>query len=163
LRWQSTNRSAVGNPPAFLAITTTRLCINLTQAAHTRRETYIGTWLAEPEGTNGDPGVWAERTEALRLAVLVLLEKLSPTERATYILRESFDYSYRQIAEILQIEEANTRQLVSRARKHIADGRRRPVSSGKQRRLTDAFIGAAQTGDLAGLECLLAEDVVRWR
>jgi RNA polymerase sigma-70 factor (ECF subfamily) len=162
LRWQSTNRSVVGNPPAFLATTTTRLCINLAQAAHSRCETYIGTWLPEPVDTSGDPGLCAERGEALRLAVLVLLEKLSPTERAAYILREAFDYSYRQIAGILQMEEANTRQIVSRARKHIADGRRRPVSSNKQRRFVEAFFGASQTGDMAGLEGFLAEDVVSY-
>lgn len=162
LRWQSTNRSMVGNPPAFLATTTTRLCINLLQAAHSRRETYIETWLPEPVDTSGDPGLCAERGEALRFAVLELLEKLSPTERAAYILREAFDYSYRQIAEILQMEEANTRQLVSRARKHIADGRRRPVGSHKRRRFVEAFIGAAQTGDMTGLEGLLAEDVVSY-
>jgi RNA polymerase sigma factor (sigma-70 family) len=126
LRWQSTNRSAVENPPAYLATTTTRLCINLAQSAHTRRETYIGTWLPEPVDTGSDPTVGAERGEALKLAVLMLLEKLSPSERAAYVLREAFDYSYHQIADILQIEEANVRQLVSRARKHIADGRRTP-------------------------------------
>ena len=124
LRWQSTNRNVVENPPAFLATTTTRLCINLAQSAHSRRESYIGTWLPEPVDTSGDPGIGAERGEALKLAVLLLLEKLSPTERAAYVLREAFDYSYDQIASILQMEEANVRQLVSRARKHIADGRR---------------------------------------
>jgi len=160
LRWQSTNRSAIENPPAFLATTTTRLCINLVQSAHTRRETYIGTWLPEPVDTSGDPGVGVERGEALKLAVLLLLEKLSPTERAPYVLREAFDYSYRQIADILQMEEANVRQLVSRARKHIADGRRTSVSSGEQRRLLEAFIAGAQKADMAALEGLFAEDVV---
>jgi RNA polymerase sigma-70 factor (ECF subfamily) len=155
LRWQSTNRTAVENPPAFLATTTARLCINLAQSARVRHETYIGTWLLEPVDTSGDPGLGAERGEALKLAVLVLLEKLSPTERAAYVLREAFDYPYLQIADILQMEEANARQLVSRARKHIADGRRTPVSSGEQRRFLEAFIGAAQKGDLAGLEGLL--------
>ena len=160
LRWQSTNRSAVENPPAYLATTTTRLCINLTQSAQVRRETYIGTWLPEPVDTSGDPGIGAERGEALKLAVLLLLEKLSPTERAAYVLREAFDYSYGQIADILQMEEANARQLVSRARKHIADGRRTPVSSGEQRRLLEAFIAAAQKADMAALEGLFAEDVI---
>src|SRR5919197_438769 len=129
MRWQSTNRDVVENPPAFLATTTTRLCINLAQSAHSRRETYIGTWLPEPVDTSSDPAIGAERGEALQLAVLVLLEKLTPTERAAYVLREAFDYPYREIADILQMEEANARQLVSRARKHIADGRRTPVSS----------------------------------
>jgi RNA polymerase sigma-70 factor, ECF subfamily len=160
LLWQSTNRSVVESPPAFLATTTTRLCINRAQSAHSRRETYIGTWLPEPAGTSADPELRVERGEALKLAVLVLLEKLSPTERVAYILREAFDHSYRQIAEILQMEEANTRQLVSRARKHIAGRRRTPVSSGEQRRLLDAFIAAAERGDMAALEGLFAEDVV---
>jgi len=159
LRWQSTNRRAVENPPAYLATTTTRLCINASQSAHSRRETYVGTWLPEPVDTSGDPGIGAERGEALKLAVLLLLEKLSPTERAAYVLREAFDYSYRQIADILQMEEANTRQLVSRARKHIEDGRRTPVSSDEQRRLLEAFIAAAQNGDMGFLEDFLAEDV----
>jgi RNA polymerase sigma-70 factor (TIGR02957 family) len=160
LRWQSTNRSVVENPPAFLATTTTRLCINLAQSAHIRHETYIGTWLPEPVDTSSDPGIGAERSEALKLAVLLLLEKLTPSERAAYVLREAFDYSYRQIADILRMEEANVRQLVSRARKHIADGRRTPVSSGEQRRLLEAFIAAAQKADMAALEGLFAEDVV---
>jgi len=162
MRWQSTNRNVVENPPAFLATTTTRLCINMAQSAHSRRETYIGTWLPEPVDTSADPGVGAERGEALKLAVLLLLEKLSPTERAAYVLREAFDYSYDQIASILQMEEANVRQLVSRARKHIADGRRTSVSSNEQRRFLEAFIAAAQKGDMAALEGLFAEDVVSY-
>src|SRR6185369_1820996 len=156
VRWQCTNKSVVENPPAFLATTTTRLCFNLGQSAHSRRETCIGTLLPEPVDTTADPALGAERSDALRLAVLVLLEKLSPTERAAYILREAFDYSYRQIADILQMEEANTRQLVSRARKHIADGRCTSVSPNEQRRFLEAFIGAAHKGDLAGLEALFA-------
>ncbi len=162
LRWQATNRSEVENPPAFLATTATRMCINFSQSAQSRRETYIGPWLPEPVDTSSDPALGAERGEALGFAILLLLEKLSPTERAAYVLREAFDYSYRQIADILQMEEANTRQLVSRARKHIADGRRTPASSQEQRRLLEAFIGAAQKGDLAALEGLFAEDVVSY-
>src|SRR5262249_29327449 len=92
--------------------------------------------------------------------VLVLMEKLSPTERAAYVLREAFDYPYRQIAQVLRLSEANTRQLVARARKHIADQRRVPVSPVEQRRLLGAFIDAAQRGDRAALEALLAADVV---
>jgi RNA polymerase sigma-70 factor (ECF subfamily) len=162
LRWQATDRSVVENPPAFLATTTTRMCINFAQSARSRRETYVGPWLPEPVDTRSDPALGAERGEALGLAILMLLEKLSPAERAAYVLREAFDYSYRQIADILQMEEANTRQLASRARKHIADGRRTPVSSGEQRRLLEAFIGAAQKGDVAALEALFAEDVVSY-
>src|SRR6201996_5021300 len=162
LRWQATDRSVVENPPAFLATTTTRMCINFAQSAQSRRETYVGPWLPEPVDTSSDPALGAERGEALGFAILLLLERLSPTERAAYVLREAFDYSYREIADILQMEEANTRQLVSRARKHIADGRRTPASSQEQRRLLEAFIGAAQKGDLAALEGLFAEDVVSY-
>ena len=162
LRWQATNRGVVENPPAFLATTTTRMCINFSQSAQSRRETYVGSWLPEPVDTSSDPALGAERGEALGFAILLLLEKLSPTERAAYVLREAFDYSYRQIADILQMEEPNTRQLVSRARKHIADGRRAPASSQEQRRLLKAFIDAAQKGDLAALEGLFAEDVISY-
>lgn len=159
LRWQSTNRTLVDDAPAFLATTTTRLCINRVQAARFRRETCIETRFAEPVDPSDDPESCAQRGEALRSALLTLLEKLSPTERAVYILREAFDYSHRQIADILRMEEGNTRQLVFRARKHIVDGRRTPVSSDQQRRLLEAFISAAQTGEMAALEGLLAEGV----
>ena len=163
LRWQqSANRSTVENPAAYLATITTRLCINVAQSAQSRHETYIGTWLPEPVDTSADPGVGAERDEALKLAVLLLLEKLSPTERAAYVLREAFDYSYREIADILQMEEANARQLVTRARKHVVEGRRASVSPGEQRRLLEAFVTAAQNGDMAALEALFAEDVVSY-
>jgi RNA polymerase sigma-70 factor (ECF subfamily) len=110
--------------------------------------------------TSADPGIGAERDEALKLAVLLLLEKLSPTERGAYVLREAFDYSYRELADILQMEEANARQLVTRARKHIVEGRRTSVSPGEQRRLLEAFVTAVQNGDMAALEALFAEDVV---
>ena len=89
-----------------------------------------------------------------------LLERLSPTERAAYVLREAFNYPYKEIAEVLRVEEANARQLVTRARQHVADGRRARVSNADQRRLLDAFIAAAQAGDLAQLEHLFATDVV---
>src|ERR1044072_12761 len=162
LRWQGTDRSAVLDPLAFLATTTTRMAINFAQSARSRRETYIGPWLPEPVDTSADPKLGAERGEALDFALLLLLEKLSPPERAAYILREAFDYPYRQIAGILKLSEANTRQLVTRARKHISDGRRAPASPAEQRRLLNAFITAAQKGDLPALEALLASDVVSY-
>ena len=160
VRWQTSDRSVVRDAAAFLATTTTRLAINVMQSARSRRETYIGPWLPEPVDTSADPGVGAERGEALELGVLVLLKKLSPTERAAYILREAFDYTYRDIANVLRLEEANARQVVTRARQHVADDRRMPASSTEQKRLLDAFIAAAQHGDVAGLEGLLASDVV---
>ena len=150
VRWQTADRSVVRDARAFLATTTRRLAINVLQSARSRRETGAGPWLPEPVDTSADPGLGAERSQALEFAVQILLEKLSPTERAAYILREAFDYPYRQIANILRLEEANTRQLVTRARQHVAGGRRAPVSSAEQRRLLNVFIGAAQRGDAAG-------------
>ena len=162
LRWQSTNQGVVQDPPAYLATATTRLAMNLARSARSRREAYVGTSLPEPIDTSADPRLGAERSEALKLAVLLLLEKLAPTERAAYILREAFDYTYEQIADVLHLTEDNARQLVSRARKHITDGRRRPVSSAEQRRLFDVFIAAARKGDLAALEGLFASDIVSY-
>jgi RNA polymerase sigma-70 factor, ECF subfamily len=92
LRWQAADRSVVLNAQAFLATTTTRLAINFAQSARSRRETYVGPWLPEPVDTSADPALGAERGEAVELAVLLLLEKLSPKERAAYVLREAFDY-----------------------------------------------------------------------
>jgi RNA polymerase sigma-70 factor (TIGR02957 family) len=162
LRWQTTDRTEVRDATAFLVTMTTRLSINVVQSARSRHETYIGQWLPEPVDTSADPGLGAERGEALQLAVLLLLEKLTPKERAAYVLREAFDYPYKQIADILQLSEANTRQLVTRARQHIADGRRTPVSFFEQQRLLTAFIAAAQKGDLAALENLFASDIVSY-
>ena len=160
LRWQTTDRSVVRDAAAFLATTATRLAINVMQSARARRETHVEPWLAEPVDTSVDHELGVERREALKLGVLVLLEKLPPAERAAYILREAFDYAYRDIANILRIEEANARQIVTRARQHVAHGRSMPASATTQRRLFDSFIAAAQRGDVAGLEGLLASDVV---
>ncbi|WP_308798918.1 RNA polymerase sigma-70 factor [Agromyces silvae] len=162
LRWQHADRAAVLDPPAFLATTTTRLAINVLQSARARRETYIGPWLPEPVDTSADPTLGAERGEALGFAVLVMLERLTPTERAAYVLREAFAYDYAQICEIVQVSETAARQLVSRARKHLTGERRREVPHAEQRRLLTAFVSAAQTGDLAALERLFAEDVVSY-
>jgi RNA polymerase sigma factor (sigma-70 family) len=127
VRWQTTDRGVVRDTPAFLATTTTRLAINVIKSARSRRETYMGPSLPEPVDTSADPALGAERSEALEFAVQLLLEKLSPTERAAYVLREAFDYSYREIADILRLEEANTRQVVTRARQHLAAGRCAPA------------------------------------
>jgi RNA polymerase sigma-70 factor (ECF subfamily) len=162
LRWQQADRSAVLNPEAYLATAITRLAINESRTARARRETYVGPWLPEPVDTAADPQLGAERGAVLELVVLMLLEKLTPTERAAYVLREAFDYPYREIAEIVRTSEVAARQLVSRARKHLADSRRAPVEAGAQRKLLEAFVAAAQAGDLAGLEKLFAQDVVSW-
>jgi RNA polymerase sigma-70 factor (TIGR02957 family) len=162
LRWQTTDRSKVTNPAAYLATAITRLAINVTQSARVRREAYIGPWLPEPVDTSADPTLGAERNEALEFAVLLILERLSPTERAAYILREAFDYPYGQIAEIIGSTETATRQLVSRARKRIVAERRNPVTGKEQRELLSAFVIAARSGDLEALEHLLAEDAISY-
>lgn len=160
IRWHTTDRSVVKNPQAFLMTTTTRLAINVLQSARSRRETYTGPWLPEPVDTSNDPTLGAEQAEALDVALLVLLERLTPTERAAYVLREAFGYAYADIAQIIQLSQAAARQLVTRARKHIAQGKRTTVVPSKRRALLDAFVAAARVGDLAGLERLFAEDVV---
>ena len=162
LRWQAYDRASVIDPAAFLATGTTRLAINVLQSARVRRETYIGPWLPEPIDTSADPHLGAERGEALGIAVLFLLERLSPTERAAYVLREAFDYPYPQIADLIQVSEVAARQLVSRARKHLRSERRVPVTGDEQRRLLTAFVAAARVGDLAALEEILAADVVSY-
>jgi RNA polymerase sigma factor (sigma-70 family) len=156
--WQCTNRSAVENPSAFLTTTTTRLCINLSQCAHSRRETLSGIWHLEPVDTGGDPEVYAEREQQLKVAML-RLEALLPTERAAYVLREAFGYSYRQIANILEIKEANSRQLVSRARKHLTEARHAPAKLSQKHRLLQVFMAAAHTGHMASLEDFFVEEV----
>lgn len=160
VRWQGADRGRVRNADAFLATTVTRLAINAAQSARARRETYVGPWLPEPVDTSADPQLGAERAAALEFAVLVLLERLSPTERAAYVLREAFDYPYPRIAEIIDVSEPAARQLVSRARKHLTDHRRQPVEPARRRALLDSFLTAARGGDLSTLEKLLAEDVV---
>ncbi|MER5924017.1 RNA polymerase sigma-70 factor [Streptomyces mirabilis] len=162
LRWQNTNRADIVEPTAFLATVTSRLAINLAQSAPKRRESYIGPWLPEPVDTRLDPQLGAERAEALDMAVLHLMEKLNPVERAAYVLREAFDYPYKRIADMLETSEANTRQLVSRARKRLSAERREPVSPAAHRRLLEVFLSAAQTGNLSVLEDVLTADVVSY-
>ena len=159
LRWQAYDRSIVEHPDAFLATTMTRMAINELQSARVRRETYIGPWLPEPVDTSADPYLGAERGEALGFAVLLLLEKLTPNERAAYVLRAAFDYPYARIADILQASEPAVRQLVSRARKHVAGERRTPVSPAAQKELLVTFLEAARSGDMTALEKLFAADV----
>jgi RNA polymerase sigma-70 factor (ECF subfamily) len=160
LRWQSTDRSVVVSPAAFLSSATTRLAINVAQSARLRRETYIGPWLPEPVDTSADPEVGAQRSEALEFALLLVLEKLTPTERAAYVLREAFDYAYAEIAEMLQLTVVNVRKIVSRARKHLESEQHESVDAGEHRRLLEAFVAAAQQGDIASLEELLTPEAV---
>ena len=121
VRWQAADRTVVRNAAAFLATTATRLAINVIQSAHSRREMCAGSRLPEPPDVSDDPCVRAERGEALTFGIRVL-ERLTPTERAAYVLREAFDYAYRDIARVLRLKESNARQLVTRARKRVARG-----------------------------------------
>ncbi|MGW8482026.1 RNA polymerase sigma-70 factor [Microbacterium sp. NPDC055903] len=164
IRWQAADRDGIREPGAFLATIATRLSINVLQSAHARRETYIGPWLPEPVDTSDDPTLGAEKAEALQYAVLILLEKLTPTERAAYVLREAFDYPYPRIAEVISTTPVNARQLVSRARSHLATARSTAATDTDtdRRRLLEAFLTAAQNGDVGDLERLFAEDVVSY-
>ncbi|GGV10071.1 sigma factor [Streptomyces spectabilis] len=162
VRWQGADRGAVLDAGAFLAKITTRLAINVAQSARVRREAYVGPWLPEPVDTSVDPQLGAERGEAVELAVLLVLQKLNPVERAAYVLREAFDYAYDDIAGMLRLSPANTRQVVSRARKHLAAERREPVEAAQHRRLLEAFVAAARDGDVAALEDVLSADVVSY-
>ena len=156
VRWQTTDRRRVRNALAFLATAVRRLAINVRQSAHARRETCADSRLLELVDAGPDPSLKAERAEALDCAVLRLLETLLPTERAAFVLREAFNHPYREIAHLLRIEEANARQLVTRAREHVSGGRHAPVTPAEQARLRDAFVSAARTGALATLERLFA-------
>jgi RNA polymerase sigma-70 factor (TIGR02957 family) len=149
-------------PEAYLATVVTRLGINRLRSAHVQRETYFGEWLPEPVVTGGldDPAVHAEMSDSLSLAFLVLLERLSPEQRAVFLLREVFDYGYDAIAEIVGKSEASCRQLALRARRHVEQDRPRfEATRQAQDELARRFMTAAQTGDLDGLEALLAHDV----
>ena len=160
IRWQGTDRTRVENPAAFLTTIVTRLAINATTSAYARRETYVGQWLPEPVDTTADPALGAERAEALETAVLVLLERLTPVERAVYVLREAFAYPYRSVAEILDLSEANTRQLARRSRERLGTRDAVTVDPAEHRRLLAEFVAAARDGDLGRFEQFLAEGVV---
>jgi RNA polymerase sigma-70 factor (TIGR02957 family) len=153
----------IESPRAFVATVTTRLAIDELRSARARRELYVGDWLPEPIVTDSidDPAQHAELSESLSTAMLVLLESLSPEQRAVLLLRDVFDYGYGEIAEIVGKNEDNVRQLAARARRHVDERRPRFEPSRRQREeLARRFFAAAQDGDLAALEALLAHDVV---
>jgi RNA polymerase sigma factor (sigma-70 family) len=162
LRWQGTDRAAVADPGAFLATAVCRLAINVVQSARRRHELSVGPWLPEESAAGGaDPESVAEQREAFDDVVRLLLERLSPAERATYVLREGFEYPYRQIAETLRIGAPNARQLVKRARDRLSSDRCHPVSPAAHRRLRHALASASRAGELAGLEQLLTADLAQ--
>ena len=153
----------IASPRAFVATITTRLAINEFRSARVRRERYVGECLPEPIITDGrdDPAGHAETADSLSLAMLRLLESLSPEQRAVLLLHDVFGYGYPEISGIVGKSEDNVRQLASRARRHVEQGRPRFQTSREQRdELAHRFLAAAQQGDLAGLEAFLAHDVV---
>ena len=153
----------LASPRAFAAAVTTRLAIDELRSARVRRERYVGDWLPEPLLTDrgAGPAQQAEMADSLSMAMLVLLESLSPEQRAVLLLRDVFEYGYDEIAGIVGKSEDNVRQLAVRARRHVEEGRPRFETSAEQReRLAERFFAAAREGDMAGLEAVLADDVV---
>ncbi|HEY3560694.1 MAG TPA: RNA polymerase sigma factor SigJ [Kribbella sp.] len=161
LRWSG--RTEVETPAAWLTTVVTNLCINRLTSARARRERYVGPWLPEPVATGNEPEDAAELRDTVSLGFLVLLEKLTPPERAVFVLREAFGYTHRDNADVLGIDEAHARQLYHRALTRIGTDRRRfearPADGTK---LVERFIAATVEGDVAGLEAILTEDAAIW-
>ncbi|MFE5793987.1 RNA polymerase sigma factor SigJ [Streptomyces sp. NPDC056503] len=177
LRWDGADRSALVRPGAWLTRVVTNLCLTRLTSARATRERYTGTWLPEPlltagGGLLGAPGTGpleaAERSDDVSMALLLLLERLTPAERAVYVLREAFGYPHREIAGLLDLGEANCRQLYGRAARRVTgpgdDGAARfePPAPGRHREFVESFVAASREGDLAALEKVLAADVVWW-
>ena len=159
LRWQATDVDRIEVPEAWLTKVLTNLCLNQLASARARRETYVGHWLPEPL-LAGDPMLGpadtAEQRESVSYAVLTLMERLSPNERAVYVLREAFDYPHREIAEIVDITEAASQQIFRRAKKHVADGKARTeIDEAAARRIVEEFLAAATSGRTEPLVRLL--------
>ncbi|KOG13652.1 RNA polymerase sigma-70 factor [Streptomyces wedmorensis] len=164
LRWQAADVDLIEVPEAWLTKVLTNLCLNQLTSARARRETYVGEWLPEPLLT-GDPMLGpadtAEQRESVSYAVLALMERLSPNERAVYVLREAFGYPHREIAEILDLTESSCQQIFHRAKKHVADGKARTeIDEAAARRIVEEFLAAATTGRTEPLVRLLTADAV---
>jgi RNA polymerase sigma-70 factor (ECF subfamily) len=165
LRWQEAPEADVRAPRAYLATIVTRLAINQLRSARSQRETYVGPWLPEPLVTDHapDPLEPIELAESLSMAFLVMLERLSPIERAVLLLHDVFDFEYAEIARIVDKSEANCRQLLSRAKKHVgAPEARFDADPAQAERLMQRFTEAASAGDIDGMLAVLAEDITLW-
>jgi RNA polymerase sigma-70 factor (ECF subfamily) len=163
MRWQQAPDQEIRSPRAFLITIISRLCINHLQSARVQREEYVGTWLPEPivTGPGSDPLDIIRVDESLSMAFLVMLERLTPVERAVFLLREVFEYEYSEIAAVLGQGEANCRQILSRARQHVSAMRPRFKTSQRQKSdLLERFLKATSSGDMEGLVALLSSDVV---
>jgi RNA polymerase sigma-70 factor (TIGR02957 family) len=160
LRWSKVDPAQVSNPRAFLARVTTRLAIDRLRRAKTRRETYVGPWLPEPILTSRDVAEDVALAESVSMAMLVVLETLSPLERAVFVLREAFGMPYAEIADVLGRKEEAVRQLGRRARDHVQERRSRfDTDESEQRRVTERFLQATSTGDLEALVAVLSPEV----
>lgn len=164
LRYSAADRTDIRQPRAFLTTIVTRLCLDQLKSARAQREEYYGPWLPEPLVTDeGGPASHFGKLESLSMAFLVLLEQLTPAERAVFLLREVFDYSYAEIADIIGRDEAACRQILHRARQHVHGGRPRyEVSLDARRELLQRFLMAAEAGDMDQLEGMLKADVVSY-
>jgi RNA polymerase sigma-70 factor (TIGR02957 family) len=163
LRLQEHPPGEIRNPAAYVTTVTTRLAIDELRSARTRRESYVGTWLPEPVITDpaDQPEQQAERYDTISLAALVMLEQLTPVERAVFVLRTAFSYDYDDIAEFVGKSAANCRQILRRARRRVAQDQPRFAADSAQRdELARRFLAAAANGDIAGLEQMLSADVV---
>ncbi|MFC7033632.1 RNA polymerase sigma factor SigJ [Nonomuraea rubra] len=160
LRWSRVDESDVEDPKAFLITVTSRLAIDRLRWAKSRRESYVGPWLPEPISTAPDVAEHAELADSLSMAMLLVLETLSPLERAVFVLREAFDLPFSEIAEIIGRAEPATRQLARRARDHVRDKRPRfDVDRDERRRITERFMGASAGGDLDALIEMFSDQV----
>jgi RNA polymerase sigma-70 factor, ECF subfamily len=164
LRYHTTHeRAEIDSPKAYLSAVTTRLCIDHLRSARARREAYPGEWLPEPllTGEAADPAGRAEQADSLSMAFLLVLERLSPVERAVFLLHDVFSYGYGEIARIVGKSEDNCRQLALRARRHVAEHKPRfEASRGKREELAARFFSAVGDGSMDGLVSMLAADVV---
>lgn len=161
LRWSG--RAEVRTPAAWLTTVVTNLCVNRLTSARARRERYVGPWLPEPVATGNDPSEAVELKDTVSLGFLVLLEKLTPPERAVFVLREAFGYPHRDSAEVLGVDEAHARQLYRRALARVGDARRRfEARPADGVRLVERFIAATVDGDVKALETMLSADAAIW-
>ena len=162
IRWQQSSETDIESPRAYLVTIISRLCINHLQSARVKREEYVGQWLPEPVLTNPSQHTTASQIDdSLSMAFLVLLERLTPVERAVFLLRDVFDYDYSEIARMVGQSEPNCRQLLHRARQHVAHVRPRfEASPEQQETLLKGFLAASSRGDMDGLLALLSSDIV---
>ncbi|WP_280218615.1 sigma-70 family RNA polymerase sigma factor, partial [Nocardia neocaledoniensis] len=161
LRWHAADKDLIETPEAWLTKVLTNLCLNQLTSARARRETYVGQWLPEPV-LAGDrmlgPAETVEQRESVSLAMLTVMERLSPNERVVYVLREAFGYQHREIAELLDLTESNCQQIYRRAKQHVGGRSRASVDSATAQRIVEGLLAAVHSGDTDPRIRLLADD-----